>query len=185
MRRYAAAGIGVSGGDADGDTMDEKHKLDRIDLKILTTLQDEARISNHDLAERVGLSPSSCLQRVRKLETRGVLDGYRAHIDLDRICRSVTVIATATLANHDQKSFSRFERAVADIPEVVECLKVSGTFDYILRFVCADMAQYHALSERLLDIGRGVAQLSSHVVLASTKQAGGYPLDHLLQGASE
>lgn len=165
--------------------MDEKTRLDRIDLKILQTLQEEARISNHDLSARVGLSPSSCLQRVRKLEARGVLDSYRARINLERLCRSVTVVATATLSHHDQASFSRFEKAVADIPEVVECLKVSGTFDYILRFVCADMAQYHALSERLLDTGRGVAQLSSHVVLASTKPAAGYPLAHLLRESGE
>lgn len=165
--------------------MADSTRLDRIDLKILRTLQDEARISNHDLSERVGLSPSSCLQRVRKLEARGVLEAYRARINLERVCRSVTVLATATLSHHDQTSFSRFEKAVAEIPEVVECLKVSGTFDYILRFVCTDMAQYHALSERLLDTGRGVAQLSSHVVLASTKPAAGYPLERLLQDSSE
>lgn len=164
--------------------MDEKIRLDRIDLKILSTLQQEARISNHDLAERVGLAPSSCLQRVRKLEGHGVLGPYRASINLDRVCRSVTVIATVTLKNHEQSAFRRFEQAVAGIPEVVECLKVSGTFDYVLRFVCTDMTQYHALSERLLDADRGVAQLSSHVVLASNKTDEGYPLERLLQASS-
>ena len=160
--------------------MSEKVKLDRTDVRILATLQGEARITNHDLAERVCLSPSSCSQRLRKLEKAGVLQSYHARIDLDRICRSVTVIAEARLNNHEKADFRRFEQAVADMPEVVECLKVSGEYDYILRFVCADMAQYHELSERLLDTGRGVAHLSSHVVLARAKKDEGVPLGPLL-----
>lgn len=160
--------------------MATKTRLDRTDIAILATLQQAARITNHDLAERVHLSPSSCLQRVRKLEKAGVLRAYYARVELERICRSVTVIAEATLNNHEQADFSRFEEAVDAIPEVTECLKVSGEHDYILRFVCADMAQYHALSERLLDTGRGVAHLSSHVVLARCKESEAYPLDSLL-----
>jgi len=165
--------------------MAEKMKLDRTDVRILATLQSEARITNHDLAERVCLSPSSCLQRVRKLEKAGVLQSYHARVDLDRVCRSVTVIAEVKLNNHEQADFHRFEQAVHDIPEVIECLKVSGEFDYILRFVCADMSQYHALSERLLDTGRGIAHLSSHVVLAGCKVSKGFPLEPLLQPEPE
>ena len=160
--------------------MSEKVRLDRTDIAILATLQHAARITNHDLAERVHLSPSSCLQRVRKLEQAGVVRAYNARVELERICRSVTVIAEATLNNHEQADFRRFEEAVDAIPEVIECLKVSGEHDYILRFVCADMTQYHALSERLLDTGRGVAHLSSHVVLARCKESDGYPLASLL-----
>lgn len=161
--------------------MESKIRLDRIDVKILATLQAEARITNNDLAERVHLSPSSCLQRVRKLEQAGVLRSYHARIDLQRVCRSVTVIAEVQLNNHEKEDFLRFEQAVAEIPEATECLKVSGTFDYIVRFVCPDMAQYHALTERLLDTGRGIAHLSSHVVLAQCKDAEGFPLEPLLQ----
>lgn len=161
--------------------MDQKCRLDRIDVKILATLQSEARITNHDLAERIHLSPSSCLQRVRKLEQAGVLMSYHARIDLQRVCRSVTVIAEVQLNNHEQEDFKRFEQAVQEIPEAIECLKVSGTFDYIVRFVCPDMAQYHALTEQLLDTGRGIAHLSSHVVLARSKDAEGFPLEPLLQ----
>ncbi len=156
-------------------------RLDRTDVAILATLQGEARITNHDLAERVHLSPSSCSQRVRKLEQAGVLRAYRARIDLERICRSVTVIAEATLNNHEHADFRRFEQAVEAIPQVTECLKVSGEHDYILRFVCSDMAQYHALSEDLLATGRGVAHLASHVVLARTKESDGFPLGPLLE----
>lgn len=161
--------------------MSDKVKLDRIDLKILAALQSRARISNHALAEDVGLSPSSCLQRVRKLEQRGVLGPYRARIELERICRSVTVIATVKLNNHDHSDFQQFEAAVAALPEVVESLKVSGAFDYMLRFVCTDMAQYHELSERLLTESYGAPQISSHVVLSASKPLAGYPLEQLVQ----
>ena len=165
--------------------MEDRIRLDRTDVRILATLQREARITNHDLAERVHLSPSSCLQRVRKLEKWGVLRSYNARVELERICRSVTVIAEARLSNHEQADFHRFERAVEKIPQVTECLKVSGEYDYILRFVCADMAQYHALSEQLLDTGRGVAHLSSHVVLARCKETDDLPLEPLLDPDNE
>jgi len=165
--------------------MKDKIKLDRTDVRILATLQAEARITNHDLAERVFLSPSSCLQRVRKLEKAGVLRSYHARIELELVCRSVTVIAEAKLSKHEAADFRRFEQAVNAIPEVVECLKVSGEFDYILRFVCTDMAQYDELSDHLLDTGRGVAHLSSHVVLARCKESEGFPLEPLLQSDEE
>lgn len=165
--------------------MSEKVHLDRTDVAILATLQDEARITNHDLAERVHLSASSCSQRVRKLERAGVLRSYHARVDLERVCRSVTVIAEATLNNHELEDFRRFERAVDAIPEVTECLKVSGEHDYILRFVCTDMARYHELSEGLLDTGRGVAHLASHVVLARCKERDGLPLGSLLEPQGE
>ena len=155
-------------------------KLDRIDLKILAILQGEGRITNHALAERVGLSPSPCLQRVRKLEGAGLLGPYLARIDLDRICRNVTVIATITLKSHEHEDFLRFEAAVGRLPEVVECFKVSGSFDYFLRFVCPDLARYHTLSESLLTDGPGIAQISSHVVLDKTKEFQGYSLERLL-----
>jgi DNA-binding Lrp family transcriptional regulator len=155
-------------------------KLDQIDTRILSTLQANARITNHKLAETVGLSPSPCLQRVRKLEGAGLLGPYLARVDLDRICRNVTVIATVTLKTHEHQDFKSFEAAVADLPEVVECFKVSGAFDYFLRFVCPDLARYHTLSEELLKHGPGIAQISSHVVLDRTKEFRGYNLERLL-----
>jgi DNA-binding Lrp family transcriptional regulator len=161
--------------------MSENPHLDRIDVEILAMLQARARMTNNELAERVHLSPSSCLQRVRKLERAGVLAGYQARIALARLCRSVTVVAQARLNNHEQGDFRRFEEAVAAMPEVIECLKVSGEYDYMLRLVCTDMAQYDELSDRLLNTGRGVAHLSSHVVLAHCKEHEGVPLRRLLQ----
>lgn len=160
--------------------MPNEPKLDRIDIRILSALQKNARITNHRLAELVGLSPSPCLQRVRKLEKAGLIGPYLAHIDLDRICRNVTVLATVTLKTHEHQDFTAFEAAVQDLPEVVECYKVSGAFDYFLRFVSPDLAAYHALSESLLKSGPGIAQISSHVVLDRSKEFAGYQLDRLL-----
>jgi len=167
------------------ERMSERIRLDRTDIAILATLQGEARITNHDLAERVHLSASSCLQRVRKLEKAGVLRSYNARIELEPICRSVTVIAEATLNRHEEAEFRRFEQAVDAIPEVTECLKVSGEYDYILRFVCTDMAQYHRLSDQLVNTGHGGARLSSHFVLARCKQSDGYPIESLLRSPQE
>lgn len=155
-------------------------KLDRLDIRILQVLQDDARITNQALADQVGLSPSPCLQRLRKLEEAGYVGPYLARVNLERICRSVTVVATVTLRSHEQEDFRTFEEVVRVIPEVVECQKVSGTFDYLLRFVCPDIARYHTLSDELLRDAKGVAQLSSHVVLDHTKEFKGFPLDRLL-----
>jgi len=176
---------GTGRGQGNRAYMSEKIRLDRTDIAILSVLQHDARITNRELAERVHLSASSCSQRVRKLEAAGVLRSYNARIALERVCRSVTVIAEVTLNNHERGDFQRFERAVDAIPEVTECLKVSGEYDYILRFVCADMTQYHKLSEDLLKTGRGVAHLASHVVLASSKDSAGFPLALLHEPGDE
>ncbi len=158
-----------------------KLKLDRIYLNILSILQTQGRITNQDLAEQVGLSPSPCLERVRKLEQTGYIDSYLASVNLDKICSSVTVFATVTLHNHKQEDFEGFEFSVKAMPEVVDCCKVSGPFDYILRFVCASMAHYDELSDRLLNNSPVALQMSSHAMLKKTKDFAGYPLDRLVE----
>jgi|TARA_R110002072_G_scaffold3759_11_gene26860 DNA-binding Lrp family transcriptional regulator len=154
--------------------------LDAIDLKILKVLQRQGRVTNQKLAALVALSPSPCLQRVRKLEQAGVITAYGATLQLEKICRSVTVIATVTLRSHEEQDFRNFEAAMAGIAEVIECLKVSGSFDYFLRFVCADISRYHSLSDDLLRESHAIANLSSHVVLDPTKPLNPLPLDALL-----
>jgi DNA-binding Lrp family transcriptional regulator len=158
----------------------EAGSIDRIDRKILKVLQGDARITNARLSALVSLSPSACFERVRRLEKAGILAGYRAEIALDRLCRSVTVVATVQLGSHDQAAFQRFDAALKAAPEVVECVKVSGPFDYVLRLVCADMEAYNALSDKLLASGTPVAHIHSHIVLERTKPFAGYPLDKLL-----
>ena len=156
-----------------------QNELDRIDLKILTVLQDNGRITNQALSEQVGLSPSPCLQRVRRLEKLGIIRGYSCRVDLAQIAPSVTVFVSVSLSSHEKGAFGAFEAAVADIPELVECHKVSGQFDYLLRFVCSDIATYTAISDHLLATGPDGLNLSSHVVLQTSKETGSVSLEHL------
>lgn len=158
--------------------MTKQDKLDRIDRRILETLQKDGRISNVALAALVNLSPSACLQRVKKLEATELISGYYARINLKQIYQTVSVIALVTL-QHDKENFARFENAVGHIADIVECLKVSGEFDYQLRFECRDMETYHNLTETLLNKANGITNLSSHVILHETKSNRGIELDRL------
>ncbi|WP_282610062.1 Lrp/AsnC family transcriptional regulator [Pelagibius sp. Alg239-R121] len=159
--------------------MAQHNELDRIDLKILTALQDNGRITNQALSDLVGLSPSPCLQRVKRLEKRGIIKGYSCQIDLARIAQSITVFVSVSLSSHEKGAFGTFEAAVADIPELVECHKVSGQFDYLLRFVCNDIGTYTAISDHLLATGPDGLNLSSHVVLQTSKESGTVGLERL------
>lgn len=155
-------------------------RLDQIDLKILTKLQADARITNQDLADAVGLSPSPCLQRVKRLEKAGVIASYRVQIDLNKVCRHVDVVAAVTLNSHGPEDFINFERMVVSMRYVVECTKVSGAIDYFVRFICPDVGAYQMLSDELLKLGPKVGNLSSHVVLNTIRQFTGVALDDLV-----
>lgn len=155
--------------------------LDRINRKILSILQTQARITNQTLADRVGLSPSSCLNRVKKLEDEQLIGPYLAVLNLPKLCRSVTVIATVSLKDQSTEAFKLFKSVAADIPEVVECHTVSGVFDFYLRIVSPDMLRYNEINDRLLDVLPGLVNISSHVVLETSKPFRGYPLDALLE----
>ncbi len=159
----------------------EKRVLDRIDQNIISALQQSARMTNQQLAEEVGLSPSSCLARVRKLEEDGCLGPYQAMVNLDRLCRYITCIAMVTLENHRQEDFRKFESFVETLPEVVQCDTVSGGCDFILRLVCADMERYHVVNERLLNSGASVENIKTHVVMTENKKFSGFPLEELLE----
>lgn len=110
-------------------------RLDRIDLKILTQLQQSGRITNVELADAVGLSPSPCLTRVKRLEKAGYITGYGAHINLHKLGEFLTVFTEVTLTEHRSGDFSRFETRIRKLDEIVECHLVSGGYDYLLKFV--------------------------------------------------
>lgn len=154
--------------------------LDQIDLKILVRLQADGRMTNQELAEMVGLSPSPCLNRVRRLERAGVISCYQAHIELSKVCRHVDVIAAVTLRDHGLKDFEVFEDMVASMRFVVECTKVSGPIDYLVRFICPDIAAYQMLSDELLRLGPKVSNLSSYIVLKTVKPFRGHALEGLV-----
>jgi DNA-binding Lrp family transcriptional regulator len=163
-------------------TMTRHNELDRIDLRILTVLQDNGRITNQALSDQVALSPSPCLQRVKRLEKLGIIKGYACRIDMERIAQSITVFVTASLSSHEKGAFQAFEAVIEDIPELVECHKVSGQFDYLLRFVCSDIATYTAISDRLLAVGPDGLNLSSHVVLQTPKETRSFAIERLVGG---
>ena len=148
--------------------------LDRIDIRILAVLQRDGRSTIQKLAGRVGLSPRACLERVRRLEAGRLIIGYQAIIDVERLSRPVTVFAEIALEKHGKRD--RFERRLGAIEEVVECWEVSGAFDYVARFVCADLATYQALTAALIDDSAlGVARIVSHVALRPVRRFSGYP----------
>lgn len=156
--------------------MDADPPIDRIDLKILSRLQAEGRITNQALSERVGLSPSACLVRARRLAAVGLIEGYQARVAVERIRPTVIIFAEVTLTRHHPADFAAFEACVVGIPEVVEAAQVSGAFDYLLKAAVGDMRDWRELSDRILNADLGVGKISSHVMMKAAKAFAGYPL---------
>lgn len=142
-------------------------KLDRIDLKILAKLQESGRITNVELADAVGLSPSPCLTRVKRLEKAGYITGYGAHVNLHKLGEFLTVFTEVTLSEHRRGDFSRFESRIAKVDEIVECHLVSGGYDYLLKFVARGVAHYQSIIEGMLESDYGIEKYFSYVVIKS------------------
>jgi len=139
--------------------------LDRIDRLILETLQRDARITNAALAEKVSLSESACLRRVRALESSGLISGYGARVDQVKAGLPVNVFVSITLDRQDQTDLQTFEQAVRRIPEVMECYLMTGDFDYLLRVVVADTADFERVHSRHLTQLPHVARVHSSFAL--------------------
>ncbi|MBE9555087.1 MAG: Lrp/AsnC family transcriptional regulator [Proteobacteria bacterium] len=142
-------------------------KLDRIDLKILSALQNNGRITNAALADEVGLSQSPCLQRVKRLEASGYIAGYGARIDVGRLADAITVFTEVTIADHRREDFVKFETGIARFPEVTECHLISGGYDYLLKFIVRGVSDYQETIERLLDARIGIEKYFSYIVIKS------------------
>jgi DNA-binding Lrp family transcriptional regulator len=148
--------------------------LDRVDIAILAALQRDGRATIQWVAEKVALSPRACLERVRRLEAGGLIVGYQAIIAVELLSRPLTVFAEVALERHGQHD--QFERRLAAIEEAVECWEISGTFDYLVRFACSDLAEYQALTTALIDdAALGVARIVSHIALRPVRRFRGYP----------
>lgn len=142
-------------------------KLDRIDINILSRLQANGRMSNVDLADAVGLSPSPCLQRVRRLEKAGYIEGYGARIALAKLADYVTVFTEITLQDHRREDFVKFEAEIRMNDAVQECHLVSGGYDYLVKFVARGVAHYQEIIESVLDRNIGVEKYFSYIVIKS------------------
>jgi Lrp/AsnC family transcriptional regulator of ectoine degradation len=158
-------------------------KIDKFDPKILEALQADGRLPAARLAEQVGLSASPTWERVRKLEEAGVLRGYHADVAVEQLAQTTLIIVPVALENHRAKDFRRFEHAIAEIPEIVECWAVGGGVDYVLRFVVRNIEQYQRLIEQLLQADLGIQRYWSYIVTKPIKPFGGIPLGDLLESA--
>ena len=145
--------------------------MDDIDRSILTTLEQHGRISNDELAARVGLSPSPCLRRVRRLEQTGVIRGYRALVDPAVIGRSLRVFAGDRLLRHARADVAAFERAVTQLPEVVHTHHVTGNYDYLLQIEVADLSAYEDFHANRMATLPGVAAVTSYVTMKTLSPA--------------
>lgn len=135
--------------------------LDSLDRRILTVLQRQGRISNADLAERVNLSASACHRRVQRLEAEGYIGGYVALLDAKKLGVSSTVFVEITLSTQADEVLEAFERAVARIPDVLECHLTAGAADYILKVVAQDTEDFARIHRRSLARLPGVAKMQS------------------------
>jgi len=147
--------------------MSEAFKVDRLDLRILAQLQKNGRMTNVDLADAVGLSPSPCLIRVKRLEQAGYIAGYGAHLRLEKLGDTLTVFTEITLADHHREDFIRFELAIRDVDEIMECHLVSGGYDYLLRFLTRGVNHYQQVIEGLLERNIGIEKYFSYIVIKS------------------
>ncbi|AUB80644.1 Lrp/AsnC family transcriptional regulator [Candidatus Thiodictyon syntrophicum] len=152
-------------------------KLDSYDRRILEELQREGRLSNQDLADRIGLSPSPCLRRVRALEEAGIILGYRALLDARQLGFTLVAILSISMDRHTPERFAAFDTAVAAMPEVLECLLLTGRdADYQLKVVVRDMAHYQELLlERITRI-EGVSGVHSSFVLRQVVERTNLPV---------
>ena len=141
-------------------------ELDRHDRRILEVLQEEGRISNQDLADRIGLSPSPCLRRVKALEEGGVLTAYRALVDSRKLGLTLMALIYISLDRHTPDRFANFEAKVKELPEVLECLLVTGQdADYQLKVIVRDMDAYQELLLNKITRIQGVTGVHSSFVL--------------------
>lgn len=152
-------------------------KLDRIDRRILAALQANARLTNQALSEQAALSPSACLARVRRLEDAGVIQGYHARVDPFAIEVGLVLYAEVTLKGHSADELHRFEHAICVLPAVVEASHMTGAYDYLLKVVAADMAEWTKIAEGLTSSELGVERINTHVMMNKPKFFVGYPVD--------
>ena len=153
--------------------------LDAIDRRILESLQRNGKLANVDLAHEAGLSASPCLRRVKILEERGVIEGYRAVLDRSRVGLGVTVFVGINLERHTDEDATAFSDAIAELPEVVTCHIVSGETDFLLEVVAPDLRAYSELVLTKLLKLPGIKDVRSNISMKTVKSPAPLPLDHL------
>ena len=151
-------------------------KLDKLDHHILRILQEDGRIAMKDLAERVGLTVTPCIERVKRMERDGVITGYYARLDPAQLGAALLVFVEITLGHKSGNMFEQFRREVNKIPEVLECHLVSGEFDYLIKARIGEMADYRKLLGDILLQLPGAVQSKSYVVMEEIKETLSIPV---------
>jgi len=151
-------------------------ELDSIDRRILESLQRKGRMSNAELSDRVNLSQSACHRRVQRLESEGFISGYVALLDPRKLGRQTTVFVEITLSGQADEVLEAFERAVARVPEVLECHLMAGSADYLLKVVARDTEDFARIHRRSLATLPGIAQMQSSFALRTVRQTTALPV---------
>ena len=154
-------------------------RLDAIDLAILEELQRDGRLSNVALAKSVGLSPTPCAERVRALEAAGIIAGYTAILDAERLDLGLLVFIEIAIDRTSEDAFNQFRRAMRGIAQVEECHMVAGGFDYLLKVRVRDMAAYRAFLGEVLSKVSGIRETHTYAVMERVKESRGVDLAHL------
>ena len=160
-------------------------KLDRLDFKKLSYLQDHGRVTNVGLADAIGLSASPCLSRLKRLEDAGYIKSYGARVALEKLGDYLTVFTEVTLADHRIADFDRFLSRAREICEIVECHHVSGGYDYFLKVVARSVVHYQRIFDSLLESDAGIEKYFSYMVLDSPIMRDVYPIDSLFRHRQE
>ncbi len=151
-------------------------KLDDIDRRLLGALQENGRLPVTDLAEKIGLTTSPCLRRLKILEQAGIIRGYAALVDQQKVGLPVSVFVSVKLEMQREEALERFEAAIRDCPEVVECYLMTGPRDYLLRVVAQDLSAYERFLKQTLTRVEGVASIESSFALTQVKYSNVLPI---------
>lgn len=151
--------------------------FDEIDRQILIHLQDNGRITNVELADRVGLTAPPCLRRVRALEDRGAIRGYHADLDPNLLGYSITVFAMVSLRSQAETDLQAFEAHCADVPEIRECYMLNGEIDFILKIVARDLNSFQQFLTAKLTTAPNVEHVRTSLTIRSSKSLPGVPVD--------
>ncbi len=155
-------------------------RIDSTDVAILKQLQTNGRMKNVDLAEKIALSPSPCLQRVKRLEKLGLIEGYATKVALNKLCENIQVLTQFTITNDTLEAHHQFQEAIVNYPEVMDCFFGSGGFDYQVRFICKNIEHYQTIIQNILNSDVQINKYHSYVIMKEIISRSDYPLNSLL-----
>jgi len=151
-------------------------EIDSIDRRILMELQHDCRQSVAELAEKAGLSPSACHRRIKLLDQAGVIEGYAARLSREKLSLTIEFFVEISLQTQSEDALERFEKAVALVPEILECHLMGGQFDYLLRVAAVDAQDYERIHRTRIARLPGLARIQSSLALRTVKGWRGYPV---------